>query len=862
MLSDFTSVLAVFAVVVSLFALRKTRRLARRVSELEALRSQVTIPDLSETPDTPSDDETTPEEAQASDRSGWGGGGRRTSPALAGLGAWVRTNWIYPVAGAALVMAAVFLVQYSIERGFLSPTTRIWLSVSLGAALIGAGEFIRRRWGDEGSSARMLPSTLSGAGIVTLFAGILAAFHLYDLLSTTTTLVLLAAVAVLAMGLGWAHGPLLAAIGVVAGAASPFLINAGGVPNDLLYVYFALIGVIGLGIDGFKRWEWVSMLAVLASMMGGTLIKLAGAQSPGYVMLLVLVALLAMALPAGAIVPRSVGTRITQWRQARPSGATVVSAVATALACALLVFLREPVWSLLALGALALLHPVWTRAAPALADQAIFLIISGPAAILVTGYVGHTDLSSVMSQFPWLPFTVLALSVLSSVLMLKKSQRDDDTVTGYWSVLAVGYPGAIIVAFELFWSISSYYDTWAFTAMALAVGYVATALWAAKGNAGQGVLMGASAAAAFAMIAFALTLLLSFSALTVALAVLMLAAAVIDRRFDIALLGWFQALGSMALGWRILINPGLSWLMGWEGTGRARDFDVVLSLSAAIIGPAMAIILSRGLAKTKIRDWSGVIVETGLMGIIPISVSIFIARFIGETISLHAHFGIQATVFIALCWVQAQRAERLADSRALKVLRRVLVFVFGVGAALLGIGATFLFSPLANSGLRADPVIGMILLNDLILAYAIPGALLVWLTRAKTSRGAMIARMIGFGLLAYWIGCVIRHIWQGGGGMSLGNGFAQGELYAYTVALLISGAFSMALALRMGQTALRLAGLALIAIAAAKAFLIDASGLTGLMRVGAFLGLGLSLAGLAWLNAWVSARMAQQQNAK
>jgi len=98
--------------------------------------------------------------------------------------------------------------------------------------------------------------------------------------------------------------------------------------------------------------------------------------------------------------------------------------------------------------------------------------------------------------------------------------------------------------------------------------------------------------------------------------------------------------------------------------------------------------------------------------------------------------------------------------------------------------------------------------------------------------------------------------------MSLGNGFAQGELYAYTVALLISGAFSMALALRMGQTALRLAGLALIAIAAAKAFLIDASGLTGLMRVGAFLGLGLSLAGLAWLNAWVSARMAQQQNAK
>ena len=36
----------------------------------------------------------------------------------------------------------------------------------------------------------------------------------------------------------------------------------------------------------------------------------------------------------------------------------------------------------------------------------------------------------------------------------------------------------------------------------------------------------------------------------------------------------------------------------------------------------------------------------------------------------------------------------------------------------------------------------------------------------------------------------------------------------------------------------------------AKVFLLDAAGLTGLTRVVSFLGLGLSLAGLAWLNRW------------
>ena len=50
--------------------------------------------------------------------------------------------------------------------------------------------------------------------------------------------------------------------------------------------------------------------------------------------------------------------------------------------------------------------------------------------------------------------------------------------------------------------------------------------------------------------------------------------------------------------------------------------------------------------------------------------------------------------------------------------------------------------------------------------------------------------------------------------------------------------------------ALRAIAMTVIGLTAAKVFLIDAAGLTGLTRVLSFLGLGLSLAGLAWLNRW------------
>lgn len=48
--------------------------------------------------------------------------------------------------------------------------------------------------------------------------------------------------------------------------------------------------------------------------------------------------------------------------------------------------------------------------------------------------------------------------------------------------------------------------------------------------------------------------------------------------------------------------------------------------------------------------------------------------------------------------------------------------------------------------------------------------------------------------------------------------------------------------------------MAVIGLTVAKVFLIDAAGLSGLTRVASFVGLGLALAGLAWLNRWAAAR--------
>ena len=87
------------------------------------------------------------------------------------LGPWLRENWIYPAAAAFLMLAGVFLVQYSIEMGLLSARLRIGMALVLGAALVVGAEIIRRRANLSdmfGSFSAHLPSTFAGSGVVVL----------------------------------------------------------------------------------------------------------------------------------------------------------------------------------------------------------------------------------------------------------------------------------------------------------------------------------------------------------------------------------------------------------------------------------------------------------------------------------------------------------------------------------------------------------------------------------------------------------------------------------------------------------------------------------------------------------------------
>ncbi len=686
------------------------------------------------------------------------------------FGAWLGENWVYAVSGVSLALAGVFLVQYGIERGFLPPALRVLAGIGFGLGLIYAGERVRRRFGDgEESSTAYLPSVFSGAGLVSVFAAVLAARQMYGLIGPEVTFAALVATAGGAILLGWFHGPLLAALGLVGATLSPFVVGGNADSVDWLQGYFLLVAGVGLAVDAMRRWAWVSGLSVGLALAAGFLLVVGGGSVEALQMAVTVLALLAVGVPALRLFPDHAGPTVLtvsliQKGGGRPIFPVLLGWAAVAAGVALLVLLfPAPGWGMLPFVLLALLGIVlalWTGQAPGLHDLPLL-----PAA----GFVALVAFAPEQWGHLFRAFEAAA-------------ERPPETAAP-WTV------------------------TWL---MLLAAGVSCALAWRAQRGAAHPVILSIAAALAAPMTALVLELTWPVSGVVGAY----------PWALQVMALAPLMATVAAYVGPILGLGAAL-WLLPREGRDAARAF--------AESGVALALVL---LADVLLLRWI-----SGGAGRLP----------------PEAHW---AAALLVLPWLAMALVQlyRVKLGGRLTVLRYGLAGVAGVIWGLGMLVAVTVLNPLV----WGDLVRGPLVLDSLFVAYGLTGGVIllarrwlghlpVWLRRGMDG--------IGAALVALYAGLEIRRFWRGDD-LSV-PGTSQPELYSYTIALLIVGAVLLWQAIARNSVGLRRVALGLIGLTVAKVFLVDAAGLSGLMRVFSFLALGLSLAGLAWLNRWAAGRAAK-----
>ncbi|MGB3279687.1 MAG: DUF2339 domain-containing protein, partial [Pseudorhodobacter sp.] len=804
------------------------------------------------------------------------------------LTAWLRDNWVLAIAAASLALAGVFMVQYGIENGLLTPFWRVMGALGFGAALIAGGEYIRRRAGDEfedgdaTGATQFLPSTLSGAGIIVLYVAVFGARALYGLIDPLTTFAGLGAVSGIALVLGWFHGPVLAAVGILGASLAPFITGSNSDNSWMVHYYLALVAMVALGIDTIKRWAWISVLGLATTLAGSWVLWLAKGADLHFLAAGLLTCFAAFAIPERGLFPRQSGTSFFDTLRTRGklrpefptrlTFGTTLAVTAASMAVMLEASAPDTVWlAILGLAVLILATTFWTHDAPALYDHALIPGIAFLIAIALesVGFgplfrefqqagvaVAVGEATPVATPIPMTIWVLTALGAGGTLLMFLRMQWALGRNTPapepvFWAFCAAVFAPATVLILEFLWAPGPILGPylWALAALAMAALMVFLASRAVAPDEAAPLRTGLFAVGALTLITLAIFLVLTKSALTVALAVMVLGTALLDRRYALPPLSLFLQIAVAIITFRLVVWPGIDWAIGYDYT--TKIYDIAYVEMAFTYLATLALLTAAWWVSRGQRPKTALVLESACWTVLGIFLALTLLRAVPIS-SRNDHWvtGLMATIWVALSLNQLYRMQ--AGGRFMTLIRAGFAGIYGLAA--LGSLALLLVFSSPLTGYDQD-VVGPPIFDSLALAYlplAIAFAIAAWkITHlGRSLRLGFILAASGF--TALYIGTEIRRLWRGRD-LTV-PGFSDPELYTYTLAMLIASVALLVFAFGRRSDILRKIAMAGVALTVAKVFLVDMSGLSGLIRVMSFMGLGLSLVALAWLNRKMTAQ--------
>ncbi|MBL4874047.1 MAG: DUF2339 domain-containing protein [Rhodobacteraceae bacterium] len=776
--------------------------------------------------------------------------------------AWLQKNWFFAVAAASLALAGVFLVQYGVENGLLSPARRVMAAILFGMVLIGAGEFVRRKLGDdeEGSFA-LLPSVFSGAGLVALFAGVLSARMMYGLIGPEMAFIGLGLTGVLAVILGWFYGPLLAIVGVFGALAAPFLVGGESDGSQFLQFYFAGIAAVALTIDTIKRWAWLSALGLIGAYVASWLLYLANSFELYFIAFALIVMALSAAIPMRGLIPQHAGPRVFNLDLRRkPKDVSrkerkhsefptrlAVGAIIGSSGSVSVAYMFEPSIFWLALAGIMILSVstiIWMEEAPALREMAYL-----PAAVGL-GIMGLEAGTQGSIQQAWLNdalrpeldfaspvMAVLLIAALGiSLAFAWRSARNRQLRLVDAGVAALFAPIAAVIA-EVSWSPSYVLGSgnWALYLSVIAIAMTVLAERFSRKDGADRLRTAMFALSAISMLSFVLVVMLGSFALTLALAVMVVAAAWMGAKFDLPLFDRYMQVGVVIATWRLILDPGVFWA-----------FDAAIwEFAVAFLGVIGLLITAYFLKRKGAIAGLTVMLESAIWSLGGAFLTILLIRYF-RVFDVRSEFvEVSLVGSIWLIW-SANQLYRLRGGAELRRTRIILASSYGVaGLGSLAV-ALLVVNPLFD---WSATVSGPYVLDSLAAAYLLPALLLAAVALRVTHLPLSLRKILGAAsaaLGAFYVGTEIRRWWQGD--TLAVNGVLDGELYSYTVAMMLAAAILLVLAFMRQSATLRRFALVAVGLTVAKVYLLDMSGLDGLLRVVSFLVFGLVLIAMAWVN--------------
>lgn len=178
-------------------------------------------------------------------------------------------NSLALLGGIFFILAAFFLVNYSINHSLITPQVRIGLSLAFGVLLLACGllstlyqhTLARKLQRLSHKSPSIIAQTCIGAGLVVEFLAVYGGYYFYGFFGLTGAFALLAFIAVFALVLTLRYGVVIGIFGVLGSFSTPVLLASGAYHATMLFVYVLVCYVFALSIAIRSRQFAVFLIA-------------------------------------------------------------------------------------------------------------------------------------------------------------------------------------------------------------------------------------------------------------------------------------------------------------------------------------------------------------------------------------------------------------------------------------------------------------------------------------------------------------------------------------------------------------------------------------------------------------------------
>ena len=746
----------------------------------------------------------------------------------------IRNNWMIWLGGVCVGLAGIFLVRYSIETGLLGPAQRITGATAAGLGLHALAEYLYRRTKTPHPSF----AALAGGASITLYAAMLAALHLYQLVNPGFAFGVMALVSVATMLLALRYGPVLAILGILGAYVVPVLVSSDSntILGALLYSSIITTAAALLLRYVYRPWLWYG---IFAGSLGWWVISLGTSHGDGFRgVYLAVLAYIFLAVPAldwllirtetEDDLPVRDKTASLGWRL-HP---TQIGLLLVILAQTFSIFRESFSNSALFSWSPLIVILVWTCARrPSLSYLPWLSLVLQWFAWLLCGF----DLSLWPIQLKG-----LGMELQRNFLIYAAGMTAIYSLLTWWvsrsrpfshlrsSIIWLSPVVWLAISYLLVTDLSVRWE-WAASTLVLSLALHTCSNFKLLKNPedrDSGWLILSS------HFAFSLAAAMCFrqAGLTLALATQVVSVVLMMNRYRIAGLKWMIKLILAIIATRLTLNP---WLLTypadvhWSLWTYGGSF-LCCSVAAWITDPG-----------TSMRKW----LEAASLHFLVL----FLAaetryQLYNGTIFLKDYTLLEATIntllWSSLGFVYHYREK--ASDYLQNYYRICSLVLMGMATVNYGIVLTVLNPLWGYEAVGTTPI-----WNILLPAYGMPVIIAVLCLKFFDSRFSRYAAITA-GLTLFVFTCLeIRHLWQKDLDISLPT--SDGELYTYSIIWLLMATGSILAAAGFRIQGLHKAGMGLLLLVVAKIFLVDMSDLEGLLRVASFMGLGLSLLGIAFL---------------